>query len=1112
MLGVAATSAADRVATLEEVVNQLIAEAKELDELKAPSVPPQWKRPHPLLGNWEPQMGEVVLDRLMQKFTGNKYRDNYIRWHLIWVVQRMLEARFEQFRINDQHEVPEDIGARLMELVRTMPKEIRGAYRHPWWRYEPEHIAAQYHALRNATYIKVGFPPFEREYWGADAVPLHHASRQEEMKQKVAEMERLLPLFESIHDHEVVAYNQRIRELNLTVREYRGDLIYAIIQTGDPKRLVMVVREIGKKIDEKQWIGLDLMAYMYLAAFDGYLALYDEELLTDVGKEMKNITRRADTYVHYMRGNEPIPNWVIPNQRNFEEYAYHLVELLKTPDTVRQFLRRFRAPKGAGSGRNPEQNVSAASLRIDQIRRAISTALVELFHPEPDNEILLPNYKIRSHRDLWWYLQHAGIQSPRYQELVHEVGNHALICWAMMAAGEKYQDPRIFKRINWVLSSDIPFVYDRSMRCLMLAHLAPSRWGQYARRDARWLMGALSDKGNWPPAHYGGDSQSWGDHANGQYGALGLWAAQRSGVDIPTAVWRAIDEHWRRTQEQAPGNEPAGWAVGMLNVEGENEGESIPPFYQTVNAPMTAGGVATLTLTERFLYGPQRTQPGRDNVSPALRKGIAWLDQNFDVTATGINADWFYYMWTIQRVGQATGRRTFNGTDWFREITAEMLNRPSADGLWRDPNGMQGTLLSTGFALLYLGNALNPIAVSKIQFSGNWNNRPNDLWNLVEHISSVLEVTTSWQIVGLDQPLYELVESPLLYLATDKPFRLDEDEVNLLRAYIEAGGLLVANPESSDSSVARSFRDLAAQLYPDLPLQQLNREHPVFDVYRKLRPAVQLLAVDNGVRPLMVQFTRDIGGGLQAYDVGRADGFPALTNLYLYAVDRNPRRERLQTDFVSEVKHKPTRQLAAARLRCSGRYNPETGADIQLQRLLARNHDLDLQIRTTGADGLGTCRFALLSALGGSSLSDEEATAIRSWVEGGGTLWMDAAGGSQEAVAALQTMLQKIMPGERLEPVSDQDAIITGQGFATGFDNRRVKYRSYVLGRMGPSNRSRLSAVHLDGRPAIIYSPEDLTAGLAGLQHWGIFGYSVRSARQLVINGVLVVAERARRE
>ena len=48
-------------------------------------------------------------------------------------------------------------------------------------------------------------------------------------------------------------------------------------------------------------------------------------------------------------------------------------------------------------------------------------------------------------------------------------------------------------------------------------------------------------------------------------------------------------------------------------------------------------------------------------------------------------------------------------------------------------------------------------------------------------------------------------------------------------------------------------------------------------------------------------------------------------------------------------------------------------------------------------------------------------------------------------------------------------------------------------------------------RAAIVLSLEDLTCGLAGLDHWNIFGYTPASARRLVVNGALVAAGKLRK-
>ena len=188
----------------------------------------------------------------------------------------------------------------------------------------------------------------------------------------------------------------------------------------------------------------------------------------------------------------------------------------------------------------------------------------------------------------------------------------------------------------------------------------------------------------------------------------------------------------------------------------------------------------------------------------------------------------------------------------------------------------------------------------------------------------------------------------------------------------------------------------------------------------------------------------------------------------------------------------------------AGNYDPEPGV-VQLNRLLTKEHAVKMNLRDAEPTQLGSAKIAFLSTTGDGTLTDDQAKAIRAWLDKGGTLWMDAAGGSQEAVDALSKMLEQISPDARPTPLPSDDPIIDGRKLrGVGYDNRRVKYRLFALRNTGVTT-SRVTAVYLNDRPAIIYSPDDLTAGLAGLDHWGIFGYDTDSARQLAVNGVLSV-------
>lgn len=743
--------------------------------------------------------------------------------------------------------------------------------------------------------------------------------------------------------------------------------------------------------------------------------------------------------------------------------------------------------------------IKASELDSESINSAMKKAVEALYKMEPQYTFPPEHYY---HGRYWDW------------ETRHMMGNHALACVALIRAGELYQNPQLYRRINWVLSSDAPFTYDRGMRATMLNELPHARWAPWVRRDGVWLKGALARDGNFG-FEWLGKADETGDNANGQYGVLGLWGIHEAGFEIDNATWNKIDQYWRGAQQKTEGDLAAGW--GVYSFAQKPSADQLQ-FYSRVSGPMTAGGVATLSLTERFLRGSSMTDPKPDNVSKELRKGVRWLDENFSLDDKDEAADWFFYMWTVQRVGGATGYRTFNGVDWFRDVTARILSQQGADGAWQ---GDKGRMLSTGFAVLYLARANDPLAISKLRFKSraadgkpvdaNWNNRPHDIWNFTDFASDQYEVSTTWTIAELTQPPYELLESPILYLATDQAFTLSDKEIENLRAYIDGGGMLVCNAEDNKGQALKGVKELAAKLFPGQELKKIDKTHAFYDMHQRVKLGVDMQVIDNGIRPLMVFFPEDIGKGLQSNDTagalaGKPDsqGFIALSNIYLYATGMNPRRTRLRSNFLVQKNQAPAQVLPAARVKFGGRYNPEPAATTQLKALLADKFNVDLQVKEVSPSELGDQKIAFLSTTGEGKLTPAESAALKSWVEAGGTLWIDAAGGSQEALKASREMFAGIVPNAVPQPLLPDNPVYSGTGIPGGYNNRRVKYRFYSLRTMGPVASPKLQAAMIDGRPGIIYSGEDLTCGLAGMDHWKIFGYTPEFARQLVANGCMV--------
>ncbi|MCC6682893.1 MAG: DUF4159 domain-containing protein [Phycisphaeraceae bacterium] len=1127
----------DGQVTLDQAIEQLVTEAAGIARLDDVNAKPTFDRPHKLIADWDAEaMAPLLFKRLTTgKLAGNPYGDAYVRWHLQPVIADAFAARFEHWKQTGQFQVrPEDARA-VLSMLQSLPPEPDFEWRDvdSYQANDPkkqQELEDTIRKLARETRVKIGVPPFERYVSGRSALEFVDGEQKKQIEQIIKQIDDLRrQQMHRVTDPTAKAYNERLSELNKLLRESRSNLLYNLIQTGDKTSLGLIASEIDKQIKGRQFLGILLMRDLYVAMYDGYLLLYDEPTLSALRQSLLQTAQSADAAQAYLNGIEPLPSWMKPRSNNFADLAFHMIHLLETPATLQKFRDALEPIPEKPLPPRPSSAASADNLTNIRLHYAIERAVRQIYAPSQDNDILLPRYHPLTDSQMYQIMR-WGANTPALPALINESGHQALLCWAMLRAGESYQNPHFYRRMSFVLATETPYTFDRAMRLMMLANLAPIQWQDWFERDYDWLLkaydadktsGALTDEYNDK-----GPSDQF-SNAQAQYGTLGLWAVERSGRKVPDKLWQIIDNYWR-SQQHKPSSPTSGsgWSVGLIDGPHKLKADDTNKYALEVQGPMTAAATMALSLSERRLYADKLLDADAAAKLPNLPSGLRWLDQNFSLTAHPQGTNWYHYLWTIQQLAHANGLRKLNGIDLFRDVTASILNDQRADGTWEDVSldyskgnfrpRRDSRTVSTAFALLYLSDAVAAnVTISKLQFDGHWNNRPHDLWNFAEFAGSRYETNCLWQIVDAQMPVEHLVESPLIYLSTDAAFTLPEAQLKTLRDYIEAGGMLLLNSEKTSPDLAKAMTDLCGQLVPDQQLVDVPADHAFFSLHRPVNAPPPLRMVHNGVRPLIVQFQRDIGRDLQTPGSDRSGGgsnsgggsisgggptFDLLGNIYLFAVGMNTQRRRLDNGHLIRNTSPTINSLRIDRLLAA----PEPAADAQLRIYMANEHQLDLTIDASTPDKLGAGhRLALLSIAPGQSISDVDAKTIHDWCAAGGTLWLDAAGGSPAAIEAADVAVAKIFPQMRLIPIPFDSPILTGQGLPGGHDNTRVRYRSNLLRQIGPTSSPRLQALRLDGRIVMIYSPEDLTAAAAGLPHWSILGYDTDSARNLLANAVL---------
>lgn len=463
----------------------------------------------------------------------------------------------------------------------------------------------------------------------------------------------------------------------------------------------------------------------------------------------------------------------------------------------------------------------------------------------------------------------------------------------------------------------------------------------------------------------------------------------------------------------------------------------------------------------------------------------------------------------VSRAARRTGRRDFAGIHWFNAGAAALLASQKPNGSWQGPAGSD---VATAHAVMFLSAMDAPVVFHHFRHGGDWNNWPRGLEGLTWWIGRQFSTSITWGVVDTETPHATLREAPVLLVTGAEAPRFTPMELAHLRTYVLAGGLIWSIAEGP--AFDEAMRDVYRKVLPQRELAPCPPRHLLRDRYFKLRTGPQMSIVSNGVRVLAVhappgplKLTR--AWHLRNSATQRA-AFETAANVMFYAIDMwaSPVCPSWPTAF----KGKPKRTVTLARLKYKGNYDPEPLAYERFKRMMG--HDDATQVNVVAPVEIGKlaatgAKLAVLTGTEAITLAPAEQQALKRFVTAGGTLFIDAAGGdprgkSSNGVAdSVAKMLETMFSKQKLLRLNIDSPIYTvSPALIT-----RVSWRRSTMIRLAGLKAPRLQAITLDGRPAVIFSRLDVTAGLLGAPAAGIHGYHPRSAYEIMRNIVLYVAK-----
>lgn len=669
-------------------------------------------------------------------------------------------------------------------------------------------------------------------------------------------------------------------------------------------------------------------------------------------------------------------------------------------------------------------------------------------------------------------------------------GKTALCVYALLSAEADDRDEALRRAVDWLKKQRLAGTYAVAMRACAYAALYRITEDRALVKpledDVQWLIDAADKDGGYTYTSRGGKPRQAYDNSNSQLAVLGVYAgAAALDLDVPAAYWRRVERHWV-TQQQADG----GW--GYLVPGGSLRTKSY--------GSMTAAGLATLYLCFDHLHREEFLRATMGSEYKPIASAHEWLAGHFSPADNpGKGVEWyFYWLYSLERVGMASGEKYLGGHDWFGKVLGELLSQQGGDGAF----GGADPVSDTAFAMMFLARGRHPMLLHKLNYPGKWNSRPRDAANLVDWWSSAYERPVRWQAIRLDATSADLHEAPILYISGAGPIELNDSQVDTLRRFVNEGGTIVSEAAGNNADFTLDVKKLYQRLFPSYEPARLPDSHPIYAMNVQKASDAGLTAVSNGVRLLAVHAT-ELSLGLQM-GPGPAwrQSFDQLAGICLYVTDNGTLRARTAEHWPKAQEFTPRATIRVARLRHEGNCDPEPLAWQRLTILMGNKHKVRLEaagpIDIAGLD-FAKHPIAGMTGTGDFKLKASEREALKKFLAAGGTLVVDAAGGAKPFADAVERELFGLIPGGIVGDVASNSPVYAGV---------RISYRREFATALGETARTqgRLRGVQDDQRLAIIFSPDDLTAGLVGYPVYGLRGYSPDTAANLMMNILLNAA------
>ncbi len=324
-------------------------------------------------------------------------------------------------------------------------------------------------------------------------------------------------------------------------------------------------------------------------------------------------------------------------------------------------------------------------------------------------------------------------------------GAKSLVALAMIKADLPPETPEIEEAIQAVLKKidenhhykpKANNFYETGLDAYLLVEAGGDKYREQVQYIVNYLVEEQRPEGAWD-YHPEEGKPTQGDTSCTHYACLGLWAAQRIGIQFDVSVWENVLK-WHIARQNPDG----GYAYCPGFREGDGGENSIitmtingvctmqiaamqideqvvlsgPVVKSAEKAPVVKEGSEPANEEDKKKFGvleavelvdkPVETKIRLDGVIPpaaytATKRSLDWMQSRYFSEGPGTGVMGYYY-YSMERMGALANVDQIGSHNWFNEISGIMLKEQKPDGSWALTKLYSGTEVDTAFCILFL--------------------------------------------------------------------------------------------------------------------------------------------------------------------------------------------------------------------------------------------------------------------------------------------------------------------------------------------------------------------------------------------------------------------------